>query len=99
MNWHAGMYRFQCILCYERKGGREVFGETGFKADEIRSAFILDPANMDGLSGKWELSTYSDELGVSHVRLSLAAGSDDEAWEIIKPSEDGVPLETLLSSE
>ena len=72
---------------------------NGFKADEIGSRFILEPANMDGLSGKWELSTYSDELGVSHIRLSLAVASDGEAWEIIKPGEDGVPLETILSSE
>lgn len=73
--------------------------ETGFKADEIGSGFILEPANMDGLAGKWELSTYDDELGVHHVRLSLAVVPDGEAWEIIKPGEDGVPLETLLSSE
>lgn len=73
--------------------------ETGCKADEIGAGFILEPANMDGLTGKWELSAYVDELGVPHVRLSLAAAPDGEAWEIIKPGEDGVPLETLLSSE
>ena len=73
--------------------------ETGFKADEIGLGFILEPANMDGLSGKWELSTYTDELGVPHVRLSLAAAADGEAWEIIRSGEDGVPLETLLSLE
>jgi len=73
--------------------------EAGFKADEIGSGFILEPANMDGLAGKWELSTYADGLGVSHVRLSLAVAPDGEAWEIINPGEDGVPLETLLSSE
>lgn len=73
--------------------------ETDFKADEIGSGFILEPANMDGLAGKWELSTYNDELGVYHVRLSLEAAPDSEAWEIIKPDEEGVPLETLLSLE
>ena len=34
--------------------------ETGFKADEIESGFDLEPANMDGLAGKWELDTYID---------------------------------------
>lgn len=73
--------------------------ETGFKADEIGSGFILEPANMEGLAGKWELSTYTDELGVFHVRLSLEEVPDSKAWEIIEPGEDGVPLETFLSSE
>lgn len=74
---------------------------NSFKADEIgsRLGFILEPANMDGLSDKWELSTYSDDLGVSHVRLDLSRVPDDESWEIIKPVEEGIPLETILSSE
>ena len=73
--------------------------ETGFKADEIESGFDLEPANMDGLAGKWELDTYIDELGICHVRLSLGAAQDGEVWEVIRPGEEGVPLEALLPSE
>ena len=73
--------------------------ETGFKIDEIESGFVLEPTNMEGLVGKWELDTYIDELGICHVRLSLEAAQDDEVWEVIRPGEEGVPLETLLPSE
>lgn len=73
--------------------------ETGFRAEETGWGFILESGNLDGLGGKWELSTYCDELGVPHVRLSLAAAPDDEAWELIGPEEDGVALETLFPPE
>lgn len=69
------------------------------QGSELGSGFILESANMEGLAGKWELNTYTDELGVFHVRLSLEAAPDGESWEIIRPGEDGIPLETFLSSE
>ena len=73
--------------------------EAGFKVNEIEPGFVLEPTNMDGLVGKWELDTYIDELGICHVRLNLEAAQDCEAWEVIRPGEEGVPLETLLLSE
>ena len=71
--------------------------ETSFKEDENEMSFIFDPENLDGLSGDWELNTYTDSLGVPHIRLSLVNVPDGEIWEVIHPDEYGVPLETLIT--
>ena len=83
--------------CYKEVQG--VSWEAEFKTDELESEFIIQPESLDGLSECWELSTYTDALGVPHIRLSLTEIQDGEIWEIIHPDEDGVPLETLLPPE